>query len=920
MKMDPYETLFGWSNRRLNGVWEQHDAFARHPLYPWPQDQDSKGDKPKASQSHLETQDHQKAQSTGEKSPQTEGEKIFEKSQSKNRSYVQLDTQSGLDSAKQWNKSSRSSDRGSDASTAASPFINAERPTISANVWWSRSGIDSAGKSFRESGELEFDPISMRMVPKKKPSNSTLDTQKDLEPRQSNLPQQQSTSTSTKTVGVSVPSKHHTSLEKSGSESKATETSKTQRSYDSFLFASDEATQEKAKSARDSLKRRTSQVSREEKLEKLKDWNRFKNAFADQIEWVKKSKAEHPSCARLANSLFKKLKPLKHMNAKELADHRQSLLNSWKQDLSKVEKAAQTMTRTDRKLEEEVSAQKTAMSAFENKWRYRERPSTPVESEKASQAPEKIAGEGDISTNVAEFAKNNRWYKDKAPHAATNEQRKHDHQLVRDVRQVYEDAYGPINITHRQGTCVSGTNKAADAAAEFNKLRDADDKHFARYINLNKISGTVSPKTEESPESSIKPEVSNQVRKASEHPERTKIHHITSNGPFSHYAALSHRPIGFTGIVTGPPVNWDQLKLAERLSLKEAMTKLSDPQGFVDRLIKDDRIGEDIVLAKDSQLVTRKQVPARSANKAQEPETATAAATDEDPSRASPTPTSSRSSKVNPIDGTTRNVPDLTPQPGNFASPTGFVNHDVFPTNGEQPKPKPSNHDSSCQTNTQRHDEVLKHKSPNHGRRVRKEEPVFSGRIPQQKLSIPEIVTLLNTKGLGIIGRDWSESDGRRPPPCRRFNEGKTSTGRQDASHGNGRNGGRYRQSREGRDFKNLGFARRFAKILWIGGLFALTAYATGVVIEYFREEPADLNASIPPEEHTESDAPAWMSSRRRKLEQARKAQVEKEEAEMEKARAEIFGRVFTGFVELHLLGLLAWAVWKVISASGGGA
>ena len=70
-----------------------------------------------------------------------------------------------------------------------------------------------------------------------------------------------------------------------------------------------------------------------------------------------------------------------------------------------------------------------------------------------------IQGEGDMASNVHEFAGRDRWYKRKAPHAmdakdVENETRfqkaASDRALIRELRSIYEDAYGTIDTKHRQ--------------------------------------------------------------------------------------------------------------------------------------------------------------------------------------------------------------------------------------------------------------------------------------------------------------------------------------------------------------------------------------------------------------------------------------------------------------------------------------
>lgn len=100
-------------------------------------------------------------------------------------------------------------------------------------------------------------------------------------------------------------------------------------------------------------------------------------------------------------------------------------------------------------LEKEVAAQIVAMEAAEVHSGSKARPS------KAQHVDSQESGEGDLRSNVHEFADRDRWYKQRAPHAMDKselrlKQRVKDMALIREIRSIYEDAYGTINTQHRQ--------------------------------------------------------------------------------------------------------------------------------------------------------------------------------------------------------------------------------------------------------------------------------------------------------------------------------------------------------------------------------------------------------------------------------------------------------------------------------------
>ena len=112
--------------------------------------------------------------------------------------------------------------------------------------------------------------------------------------------------------------------------------------------------------------------------------------------------------------------------------------------------------------EEEIKAQKLAMESIETR-RIEAKVSNTANS--SSGRPESgtstrrlqsyLPGEGDMASNVHEFASRDRWYKKKAPHAQDEMDAKlqrlaNDRALISEVRGIYEDTYGTIDTNHRQ--------------------------------------------------------------------------------------------------------------------------------------------------------------------------------------------------------------------------------------------------------------------------------------------------------------------------------------------------------------------------------------------------------------------------------------------------------------------------------------
>lgn len=133
-------------------------------------------------------------------------------------------------------------------------------------------------------------------------------------------------------------------------------------------------------------------------------------------------------------------------------------------------------------LAEEVRVQKTVMAAIENR--------KMLDSSKVTPSVQgSHRGEGDMSANVHEFGERDRWYKNKAPHAVKDQAKKlRDRDLIREIRGIYEDAYGTIDTKHRQVRESSVEGKPKLAAARVKK----QSKH-QRGKDMNKLKAVPDP-------------------------------------------------------------------------------------------------------------------------------------------------------------------------------------------------------------------------------------------------------------------------------------------------------------------------------------------------------------------------------------------------------------------------------------------
>ncbi|KAL8735703.1 MAG: hypothetical protein Q9181_002726 [Wetmoreana brouardii] len=406
--------------------------------------------------------------------------------------------------------------------------------------------------------------------------------------------------------------------------------------------------------------------------------------------------------------------------------------------------------------EKEVSAQKAAMEKME----MRHAEILTGSNDIANIHPQQ--GEGDMASNVHEFANRERWYKRKAPHAAGLEEQKaiqpaKDISFIREIRGIYEDTYGVIDSKHHQrGTSAleipegpkSTTDKTSGPPVSHAKDTDGcptedgkvppakgalsvqekigtmlqqllDDSRslqkllrtselsprlreelFLRNRSMRNASDAITEAlsssstvaTRASPEQATTSESQAAAKKTQEE-SRAFPSSTDTQKPSTVYSVLAYDP-SIQQITTAEMSSPSESPSERRVSLSEELSSLTEPAKFLPHLTALQSQGYEIV-SSDTNILVLKKTPKVSAPPSHPP------AVVEDDAVAK----EGRRRIINPIDGTTT-------QTGNFASPTGFVNHDsVLPPpegEGEEGEQQPS------------------------GYRVRREEDVFSGRNSNQ--------------------------------------------------------------------------------------------------------------------------------------------------------------------------------------------
>jgi hypothetical protein len=262
------------------------------------------------------------------------------------------------------------------------------------------------------------------------------------------------------------------------------------------------------------------------------------------------------------------------------------------------------------------------------------------------------------------------------------EKKAQDKALVRDIQNIYESTYGTIDCNHRQG---SETQKEAETF----ERRDYKDGLEATIQNLEQEVREGQYQVEES-YMDIAKVLAKQAPTVKQGPAATGELSSAPNEPPA--ATPSPEPTLYKILAYDP--NMQIIKMAETTSIvsdtssaltpAEVLLRLSNPAKFFPHFQPLQSQGYEIASGSGDVLVFRKVRDGSPTASLQPGATSTASSV------------SQGRKVINPIDGM-QSVPQ--PVTGNFASPTGFVNHDL-----------PSDHPFIS------------------GIDVRREEPIFSGR------------------------------------------------------------------------------------------------------------------------------------------------------------------------------------------------
>ncbi|KAI9797464.1 MAG: hypothetical protein M1825_005998 [Sarcosagium campestre] len=398
----------------------------------------------------------------------------------------------------------------------------------------------------------------------------------------------------------------------------------------------------------------------------------------------------------------------------------------------------------------------------------RSNPSGPSQGNQTSTKP--LAGEtislgaeGDMSERVTMFA--GRTSSDKQTIEKDAQELK-DRALVREIRNIYEGEYGTIDVSHRQP--VVNEDSSTNHTSLARELRECETKLHRIALRTESIemelsrleartaSNPVTP-TEETVNISqqVGLDATGEAFEAAEEnhplghqaeqsdPTTTKVKTVnleksqTSSRPVV-YKVLAYDPTSqaISSAITTSSPNSEHLSREKSLGPSDVLPQLNNPALFLPHFASLNQAGYEIMSGGGDVLVFKKVRDIEPPTPASEPVELAA----DDPSNFDRPPPYS---PVNPIDGTIAT--------GNFASPTGFVNHDrIFPL------PTPAEEESPG---------IVADSTPSAGDKVHREEAVFSGgsrwQEPQQrrekpKSRIPKTIKRVLWIGVWVAGCSYA--------------------------------------------------------------------------------------------------------------------------------------------------------------------
>ncbi|PSK33968.1 Iron transport multicopper oxidase [Elsinoe australis] len=371
-------------------------------------------------------------------------------------------------------------------------------------------------------------------------------------------------------------------------------------------------------------------------------------------------------------------------------------------------------------LDSEVEAQKHAMRMYDARHAHgssrSQQSSTQSNSVGLESVSEAIKGEGDMDLNVTKFANRDNWYKQSNSLRAASQP---GDELVAEVVRICKEngLLQHSDYDNVQKALKDKVKSLEDRVADQDqKLSRSDQKQQELKMENGNLEAQVRQHMkQQSKLLRTRQELSNENKSLAtqlEDQKHSSVSDLTSSPAFEWADPPAYKILAYD-----PNNSWssDSMQIVSTtarfsdnetpISVSQALSNLSEPTRFVSHFAILQKEGYQAIHASGHLLVLRKiKLPAQASAIGEECTQKSAAS----------------KSPVNPVDGTARYMPTETAT-GNYASPTGFVNHDpVFPI--EKPTETESNTSSQIDKTTVEDGVYYRHYP-----RVRRQEAVFSG-------------------------------------------------------------------------------------------------------------------------------------------------------------------------------------------------
>ncbi|KAI9845472.1 MAG: hypothetical protein M1838_001713 [Thelocarpon superellum] len=329
-----------------------------------------------------------------------------------------------------------------------------------------------------------------------------------------------------------------------------------------------------------------------------------------------------------------------------------------------------------------------------------------VEERNAQNSPSpglSMGGEGDLSKNAVNFVNQSPLFTQIRRQVEKNERKTKERELVKEIQAIYEKNYGALSTKHRQPLPATSIPQHRSITAVEEGLAGYDGRLGAEGYQFDAGQDPLEEELKAQAQTFTQSEPLSTVKSTSVDQKAT----TTTSEEATTYKVLAFDPATreMTMAITSSSIAPESTESSDKvINTPEVLLRLNNPAPFLPHFVTLQAEGYEIASGGGDVLVFKKVRDATPAPPAADI-----------PRTTSTVPACERKRPpyhiVNPIDGTTI---------GNFASPTGFVNHNaVLPESLMEDADPPPSMSSSSPSHTGR---------GGRGKVMRREEAVFSGR------------------------------------------------------------------------------------------------------------------------------------------------------------------------------------------------